>query len=159
MPDVAAVFSVGAKFVAPGVEFLLQAAAGGVLPFGLGGEAFAAPVGEGCGILPGDVDDWMVSAVPEGCAGTFGLVPAGTRDFAPPWSGRDRVFDEIAESCGRNQSPEDEGPAEAFGFGSVSSGFDELLETIVCDRVAVDREGIESDGADWAFAVVRKALG
>ncbi len=153
LPDVAEVAAIGRQVVAPGVEFLFEASAGGVLPLGFDRERLAGPCGVGCGVVPGDVDYGMVGAVVDVRAGAFGVLPGCSGDFAPPRGGGDGVFDEFVEAVGRKVGPEDEGPLEVFGFGEVVGGGDEGGEVAVGDGVGVDGEGREGDGADGALAV------
>lgn len=52
LPDITAVLAGGAQLVAPGVALTFEAATGGVLPLGLGGEALPHPLGVRSGVAP-----------------------------------------------------------------------------------------------------------
>jgi hypothetical protein len=52
LPDVAEVLSSGSEFITPGIEFLFEAAARGVLPLRLGRKRFRCPGGVGCSVVP-----------------------------------------------------------------------------------------------------------
>ena len=140
LPDVAEVFAVRGKIIPPGIELLLEAAASGVLPLGLGGERFACPLGESGGIVPGDVDDGVIRAVVDVRARTFGVLPAGPGDLAPPRRGGNGVFDEFFETIGREVCPEDKGPLIDLGLGAVVGGGDESGEVAVGNRVGINGE-------------------
>src|SRR6185503_4460026 len=85
LPDVHPVLAAGLELVAPGEALLDEAAAGGELPLGLGGQAGARPGAEGPGVVPGDVDDRMVLAALEGGAGALGAAPISLEDLPPPF--------------------------------------------------------------------------
>jgi hypothetical protein len=158
LPYIAAMLSVGTQFVSPGVEFLDQAAAGSVLPLGLGGEPLSAPVAECLGVVPGDVNDGIVASAIEVRAWTLGCVPTGAGNFAPPGRGCDGIFNEVREVLGRYVCPEDEGPAEGLSFSLISSGIDELPEEIVGDWIAIHQERRYSNFAYRTFSVSRKGI-
>jgi hypothetical protein len=158
LPDVAEVLAVGGEVVAPGVELLFEAAAGGEFPFGFGEEALAGPGGIGGSVIPGDVDYGVVGAGVDVCIGAFGVAPIGVIDAAPPGDAGDGLVDEAGEVFGGDVALEDEGPGEAFGFGGVAGGADEFGELGVGDGVAVDVEGVDVDLANGAFAVLGEAF-
>ena len=54
--------------------------------------------------------------------------------------------------------PEDEGPAEDFGFRSVAGGIDELAKEVVGNRVAIHQEGRYGDFTDRAFSIVGECV-
>jgi hypothetical protein len=138
---------------------LFEASAGGVLPLGFGGERFVGPCGVGGCVVAGDVDDGVVEAILDVRAGAFGVFPGRAGDFAPPGRGGDGVVDEFVEAVGGKVHPEDEGPAEVFGFGEIVRGFDEGGKVAVGDGVGIDVEGCEYDGADGTFAVEGECVG
>jgi hypothetical protein len=147
LPDVAEVLAVRGKIIAPGIELLLEAAASGVLPLGLGREGFPCPFGVSGGIVPGDVDDGVIGAVVDVGAGTFGVLPGGAGDLTPPRCGGNGVFDEFFETIGWDVRPEDKGPLIDLGLGAVVGGGDESGEVAVGDRVGINGEGGEGDGS------------
>ena len=159
LPDIAVVFAIWDEVVSPGVDVLFEVAAGGVFPFGFCGEAFAGPGGEGLGVVPGDVDDGVIHAFADIGARATGALPGGFVDADPPWDALD-AFEVKAFAMGFGDLVlEDEGPAEAFGFGLVSGVFGECLELLVGDSSAVDQERVEGDFADGAFSVGDPAVG
>ena len=151
-------FAFGREVVAPGIARVLEAAAGGVFPFGFCGQAFSGPVAIGDGIVPRDVDDRVVPAVLHLCSRAFRAVP--TRAFNGPPPGR--VYDGLGDArCvfGGYKEVKDERPAKQFGFGFVRGCADEFGKFGVGDSAGVEVKGIDCDFAHGAFAVFGKALG
>lgn len=66
LPDVGLPLTVREEFCAPGVGLLIEAAASGVFPFGLGGKLFSGPLGISECVLPADMDDGMIFAIFDG---------------------------------------------------------------------------------------------
>src|SRR6185295_5375506 len=60
--DIGHPFPAGIELAPPGIGLLFQAAARGEFPFGLGGEAFAGPLGVSRGVVPGDLDYRIIAA-------------------------------------------------------------------------------------------------
>ena len=84
------------------------------------------------------------------------MAPVGAEHLPPPGGvcgcarGREVV---------REQSGEDEGPAEALGLGDVAAGLDEGVEPSVRQGDRVDPERAKSDGPDRPFPVRWEAVG
>ncbi|SDC93830.1 hypothetical protein SAMN05216270_10114 [Glycomyces harbinensis] len=154
-PDVGAELAVGLELVAPGVDRLLDAAAGGVLPFGLGGQAGARPGAVGQRVVPGDVGDGMLGEAVHIGSGTFGGPPGGALDRAPPRRGGHarRVLGE----GGVEKAVEHEGEAEGLGLGLVAGGPDEGGELRDGDGRGRDPERRQLDASDRPFGVLRSA--
>jgi len=140
LPDVHAMFALRLEIVAPRVALLVKTAAGGVFPFGLGGEAFSGPGAVGDGVVPRHVDDWMVAAVFEVGAGPLGAAPGSAIDAAPPLAADDPHALGAVLAGGREVAEKDEGPAKALGFGAVAGGVDEGVELVVGDGGGVHPE-------------------
>lgn len=103
--------------------------------------------------------DRMPFAAAQAGTGAFRRVPSGPWNLAPPRSHRNGILDELLESARGHVRPENEGPAEAFGFSPVSGGADELREQVVGDGVLLDRERIQGHFTYGPLAVLGKALG
>ena len=63
LPDVAHIPAAGGKVVTPGVGLGVESAAGGHLPFGLGGQTLACPAAVCLRVVPGYVGDGVVTCV------------------------------------------------------------------------------------------------
>ncbi len=147
------VFAPGRELVAPRVASLLQAAAGGPLPLGLGREPAPRPLGVGDRLEPGHVHDRMVAQPVEVAVGPVGVTPVGSLDRPPPLGadhtpgGREVVGQETAE---------DERPALALGEGHRAGGVGEGGEVVVRHEPGGDGVGIDVHLADRTFAIRRE---
>src|SRR5262249_46385078 len=84
LPDIALRPRLREWLIAPGVEFVVQAAAGCKLPFRLGRQPFAGPLRVGDRIVPRDVYGRMIVFAVDIAAGTFGMPPVRTGRPVPP---------------------------------------------------------------------------
>lgn len=137
-PDVAAVLATGGEFVSPRVPALIEAAAGGVLPFGFGGKTQPAPIcstrwrrSRRCG-RRGACRGRLY-----GCQG-LGGVPSGALHCAPPGCGL-HTRGNPAQCVGK-EAGEDEGPAVPFGVGPVAGCLGEGTELCFRHGVGGDEE-------------------
>ena len=93
----------------------------------------------------------MVAATVERGLRTLGVPPVGALDLAPP--GRRGDGTRLREVLGQ-QAGEDEGPAEALGFGDVAGLVREALEVRVRHGAAVDQEVAHLHPSHGALAVL-----
>ena len=84
LPAVALWLFLGKGLVAPGVCLPFQLAAGGKLPFGLGGQSFPGPLRVGDGVVPGNVDDRVILPPFEIAVWPFGMPPVRAGRPLPP---------------------------------------------------------------------------
>src|SRR5262249_14322571 len=86
LPDVALRPRLGERLVAPGVPLVVQAAAGGELPFRLGRQALAGPLRVGDGVVPRDVHDGMIVFPVDISLLAFPVPPPGPPRPLPPFA-------------------------------------------------------------------------
>ena len=84
MPGVGHHPAAGCELVSPGVDGTVEAAAGGELPLGLGGQVPARPRGVRLGIGVRDMGHWMRPAGPAAGARSLRAPPARARHVGPP---------------------------------------------------------------------------
>ena len=106
--------------VPPGEGRALEAAAGGVLPLGLGRELLAGPGGVGPGVLEGDVDDGVAVAPVDRRPGPAWAFPERARNVPPP-------VPEVASGTGpgvlrKTSDPGTRSSGSASGYSSGSRG-------------------------------------
>ena len=81
------------------------------------------------------------------------MLPRGTGDLAPPGRSGDSILDKLVEAVRWKVHPEDEGPLEALGIGTVACGFHERSKVAISNRVSIYMERREGDGANGAFVI------
>jgi len=155
LPDVAAMPAARSQLVTPGEPCLLQPAAGGVLPLGLGRQPDARPGAVGQRVGEGDMHDRVVHSVLDRGVPAFGMAPVGPEHLAPP--GRLGRASGGWEVLGQ-QPAEHERPAVALGLGHVPGRVDERGEARVGHRDRVDPEGAEGHPADRSLPVSWEAV-
>ena len=137
--------------VAPGERRTVEAAAGGVLPLGLGGQVEARPVGEGPGVLVGDVDDRVVGTALDRAAGPVRRAPARARRPGPPLAQVPQVdraggrgeHQRAGHQVRRRRAREVGGIHRALRDGDVARAADEPCEALVGHGHRLDREAVD----------------
>jgi hypothetical protein len=93
LPDIAAMFSLGQKLVAPRVDFLLKTSPRSEFPFSFGRQSLPHPLCVCLRIVPGNMDDGIVTELFDVGSGTSRLSPIGFIESRPP--GRSLDIDEL----------------------------------------------------------------
>ena len=150
------VLPLGAGVVAPGEHRARQSAAGGELPFGLGGQFLARPGGVGVGVLRGHVGDRVAVKAAHGAARTRRAAPAGTGRVPPPLRDVPQVDrpagGEEDQRAGAQQRRVRAGVLRRVEWPlrdrDVPGRRHEPAELGDGDRVIVDPEAVDLDAAD-----------
>src|SRR6266576_2022956 len=152
LPQVHPVLTARLELCAPRVGLALEPAARRILPFGFRRESLADGCRESTGVVPRDMHDGMVFAAGDARAGALRMAPVSPLDLAPPRSSA--AATQRLEAV-REESREDERPAEPLRFGDVAGVVDEAAEVRVRDCEDVDPEGAHAHAPDGAFPVIR----
>ena len=84
LPGIGHVLAVGRELVAPGKLGAVEPAARGELPFGLGRNVFAGPLGVGQRVGERHVHDRMIVEIIDVALRAVGMAPVGTLEKSPP---------------------------------------------------------------------------
>ena len=137
----------------PGVRLPVQAAPGGVFPFGFGGQGLAGPGGVRADVVPGHVHHGVVEQPPESGRRPLRVPPVRARNPPPPLVG-------IAQVHRMRRGDEHGRPGHQrfgagarilrrvglpLGHGDVSGAADERRELPVGHAVPVDPETVHHD--------------
>src|SRR5262245_46975323 len=86
LPIIAQILAAWPRLIPPSKTLTVEAAASGKLPFGLGGQALARPLGISQRVLVADLDHGMVVSSLEVAAGAFWMLPAHANYQTPPFA-------------------------------------------------------------------------
>ena len=152
LPDVAHVIAVWLQFVAPCVCGLVEAAASGVFPLGLGRQTCFRPIAVRDSVGPGDVCDWVVDAAIDVGIRAVRMPPIRAVDPPPPFG---TLYDlrYLPFDFRGDEVFEDERPAETLGIRYVPGCGDEGVELGDGYEIWRDGEFVNGDIAYRAFAI------
>jgi hypothetical protein len=144
------------ELIAPCELGAVEAAAGGELPFGFGGQFLAGPFGIGHGILVGDVDDGMIVEPADRASRSVWAPPIGAELERPPLA----PVAQIDRRLGRREDQRARlehvrqragivpGVGRNFGKGDVARRVDEFAELAIGDRRTVHPEAAHAHPVD-----------
>ncbi|SPA49739.1 protein of unknown function [Cupriavidus taiwanensis] len=156
LPDIGHLPAVGGKLLAPGIGRLLEPAARGELPFRLGRQPLAGPLGIGLCVFVRNLHHRVVVLALDRAARAGRMAPVGAGHIAPParivlqrhrarradedHAARDHGAVGRARRAGRQLHAQGFPVGRALGGGDITGGFDELAELRVGDVVLVHPE-------------------